>query len=372
MTPRPASVPAVAHSVAVDRDAWRTMLGMTAVLVAFSVGGVVLLAAAAPARYAISGGDGAGVFGWATGLLALTLGIRHAFDVDHLAAIDNTTRKLSNEGRKPLSVGFFFSLGHSTVVFLMAIVLTLGVGAINTQVLDEDSPLQHVTNVIGPTVSGVFLIAIAIVNVVMTVGMVRGVRRARAEDHDAGAAHSHLDGMGHHGVLLRMFGAAARRIDAPWKMYPLGLLFGLGFDTATEVTLLVLSGAAVVGGLPGWAVLSLPLLFTAGMCFFDTLDGVLMAFAYGWALIDTPRKLVYNLVITVVSVVTALAIGLVQLGSAAANGFGWDVPLLDWFDSLSFLGVGVAALLAAIWAVAVVARRLRRGDQLTGEPSGNS
>jgi high-affinity nickel-transport protein len=333
---------------------------MGLVVLALFATGFVLLAAAVPGHYPIDGADGPGVFGWATGILAMALGMRHAFDVDHIAAIDNTTRKLAADGKRPLAVGFFFSLGHSTVVFLMSVVLVLGVAAFNAQVQDGGSLLHRIAGIVGPTVSGVFLMVIAIINILVTVAIVRVFRRMRAGEFDESRFEAELN---KRGLLNRVFGRLADRIDASWKIYPLGLLFGLGFDTATEITLLVLSGAAVLGGLPWWAVLSLPLLFAASMCFFDTLDGVLMNLAYGWAFLTPARKVYYNVVITVMSVFIALVIGLVQLCSVLADNLGWESPFLEWFDSLEFLGYAVVGTLIATWLIARVVWRVGRFEE---------
>jgi nickel/cobalt transporter (NiCoT) family protein len=318
------------------------------------------LAAAVPGQYTIHGADGVGVFGWATGLLALTLGVRHAFDVDHIAAIDNTTRKLAADGKRPLAVGFFFSLGHSAIVFVMTVLLSFGIAALNSQVQNEGSVLHQVTDVIGPVVSGTFLVVIGVTNVFVAIAIVRVSRRIRAGDVD----HSHLDAeLNKRGAMNRMFGRFADRIDASWKIYPLGALFGLGFDTVTEISLLVLSGATVLAGLPWWAVLSLPLLFAAGMCLFDTLDGLLMNFAYGWAFVNPTRKVYYNVVITVMSAGIALAIGLVQLGSFVADAVGISIPAFEWFHSLEFLGYAVVGVLITTWFVSMVIWKIGKFEQ---------
>lgn len=342
-----------------DTRAWQTIVMMGLVVVALFAIGFGLLAAAVPGQYAIRGADGAGVFGWATGILAMTLGMRHAFDVDHIAAIDNTTRKLAADGRRPLAVGFFFSLGHSTVVFLMSVALGIGVVAFTAQVQDPRSPLQRIAGIVGPTISGVFLVIIAVINILVTVAIVRIFRRMRAGEFDESQFEAEMN---KRGLLVRVFGRIADRIDASWKIYPLGILFGLGIDTATEITLLVLSGAAVLGGLPWWAVLSLPFLFAAGMCLFDTIDGVLMNLAYGWAFLNPARKVYYNVVITVMSVVIALVIGVVQLFSVLAESLGLQSPFLDWFSSLDFLGYAIVGTLIATWLIALLVWRIGRFD----------
>jgi high-affinity nickel-transport protein len=343
-----------------DARGWRSIVLMGVVVVVLSVTGFGLLAAAVPAQYVIGGAGGAGVFGWATGILAITLGVRHAFDADHIAAIDNTTRKLAADGKRSLAVGFFFSLGHSTVVFLLAIVLGFGVSAFSAQVTDGDSLFQRLAGIVGPTISGLFLVLIAIINVLVTVAIVKVFSRMRAGEFDEAGFEAELK---KRGLLNRLFGRLADRIDASWKIYPLGLLFGLGFDTATEVTLLVLSGTAVLGGLPWWAVLSLPFLFAAGMCFFDTADGVLMNFAYGWAFLTPARKVYYNVVITAMSVFVALVIGVLELCSVLADNLGWQSPFLNWFDSLEFLGYAIVGTLIATWLIALLVWRIGRFEE---------
>ncbi len=349
-----------------DARGWRSIVLMGVVVVALFATGFALLAAAVPGQYAIHSASGPGVFGWATGILAITLGMRHAFDVDHIAAIDNTTRKLAADGKRPLAVGFYFSLGHSTIVFLMSLVLGFGVAAFNTQVQDEGSLLHRITGIVGPAVSGAFLVVIAIINVLVTVAIVQVFRRMRAGEFDESRFEAELN---KRGLLNRVFGRLADRIDASWKIYPLGVLFGLGFDTATEITLLVLSGAAVLGGLPWWAVLSLPLLFAAGMCFFDTLDGVLMNLAYGWAFLTPVRKVYYNVVITGMSAVIALVIGSIQLYSVLAASLGWESSFLDWFDGLGFLGYAIVGTLIATWLIAVLVWRVGRFEEKLGMPA---
>jgi high-affinity nickel-transport protein len=339
---------------------WRSIGLMGAAIAALLVLGIALLAAAVPAADAMVPVEGPAVFGWATGLLAFTLGARHAFDADHIAAIDNTTRMLAVDGRRPLAVGFFFSLGHSTVVFAIAVSLGFGIAAFNAQVVDDASTLHRVTGVVGPAVSGLFLVTIAVINILVTIGIVRVLRRMRAGEFD----ESHFEAeLAKRGLLNRVFGRLAARIDASWKIYPLGILFGLGLDTASEIALLVLSGAAVLGGLPWWAVLSMPLLFAAGMCLFDTIDGVLMNYAYGWAFVTPARRVYYNVVITVMSVVIAVVIGTVQLVAALAHGFDWRSPLLAWFESLEFLGYAIAGTLLGTWLIAVVVWRVGRFEE---------
>src|ERR1019366_6465861 len=238
---------------------WTGAVAMAATVIALNVLGWGMLAAAAGGHYHISKSE---VFGFGTGILAYTLGMRHAFDADHIAAIDNTTRKLVSEGKRPLSVGFFFSLGHSSVVFALALLLNFGIRALNEQVRNSSSHLQYTTNIIGTLVSGVFLFLIAAINMVILAGIVKVFRGMRSGQYDDEALDEQLN---KRGLMNRILGPLARRIDAPWKMYPIGFLFGLGFDTATEVALVVVAlfiGAVEVLGLlgqdghltgPGWS-----------------------------------------------------------------------------------------------------------------------
>jgi high-affinity nickel-transport protein len=328
---------------------WLRVGAMAATIVVLNVMGWIMLAAAVGGHYRISGTQ---FFGFGTGILAYTLGIRHAFDADHIAAIDNTTRKLIQDGKRPLSVGFFFSLGHSSVVFVLAVLLNFGIRALNTQVKNGDSGLHHWTGIIGTSVSGTFLYLIALLNLMVLVSILRVSREMRQGRYDDAELEHQLE---NRGLMNRILGGYARRIDAGWKMYPVGVLFGLGFDTATEVALLVLAGSAVVGGLPFYAVLSLPILFAAGMCLFDALDGCFMNFAYDWAFARPIRKIYYNLTITGLSVFVALFIGTIEiLGLIAqetnASGTFWD--FLEGFN-INRAGFVIVGIFIVTWVVAL-------------------
>jgi nickel/cobalt transporter (NiCoT) family protein len=328
---------------------WAGAGGMVAVIVGLNVAGWAMLAAAVGGHYRITSTE---VFGFGTGILAYTLGMRHAFDADHIAAIDNTTRKLVQDGKRPLSVGFFFSLGHSTIVFIMALLLNFGIRALDQQVKNDSSGLHNTTGIIGTVVSGGFLYLIALLNLVVLVSIVRVFREMRTGRYSDEELERQLDSRG---LMNRVFGGYAKRIDAPWKMYPVGVLFGLGFDTATEVALLVLAGTAVVSGLPFYAILSLPILFAAGMCLFDTADGCFMNFAYDWAFARPVRKVYYNLTITGLSVFVAFFIGTIELlgllGSELnlSGGF-WDFMANFNINKAGFVIVGVFVL---TWAIAL-------------------
>jgi len=328
---------------------WARAGAMTGAIIGLHVLGWGMLAAAAGGHYHITRTE---IFGFGTGILAYTLGMRHAFDADHLAAIDNTTRKLAGDGKRPLSVGFFFSLGHSTIVFVLALLLNFGIRALDDQVRNGSSGLHTVTGIIGTGVSGTFLYLIAALNVIILAGIVKVFRDMRSGAYDDTELEEQL---ARRGLMNRFLGPLARRVDTPWKMYPIGVLFGLGFDTATEVALLVLAGSAVVSGLPFYAILSLPILFAAGMCLFDTADGCFMNFAYDWAFARPVRKVYYNLTITGLSVFVAFFIGTVEILGLIEQEYqlgGGFWTFMGNFDinKAGFVVVGVFVL---TWAVAL-------------------
>jgi high-affinity nickel-transport protein len=350
---RLASTRAARIKAALTPAEWRRVFGMVAAIIGLHVvGWGLLILAVAGGNYQVSAGK---AFGVGTGVLAYTLGMRHAFDADHIAAIDNTTRKLVGDGRRPLSVGFFFSLGHSSVVFILAILLNFGIRALNSEVRNDNSPLHGITSVIGTSVSGGFLYLIAALNVVILVGIIKVFREMRSGQYSDSELEEQL---AKRGLMNRILGPLNKRVDAPWKMYPIGLLFGLGFDTATEVAFLVLAGTAVISGLPFYAVLSLPFLFAAGMSLFDTADGCFMNFAYDWAFARPVRKVYYNLTITGLSVFVAFFIGSIEIlgligQQAHLTGEFWDFMAAFDINKAGFVIVGVfvitwvAAL--AIW-----------------------
>jgi high-affinity nickel-transport protein len=333
-----------------SRREWLTVGGMVVTIVSLNVIGWGLVSAAATHHYHISK---TGLLGLGTGVLAYTLGMRHAFDADHIAAIDNTTRKLVNDGKRPLSVGYFFSLGHSTIVFVLAVFLNFGIRALDSQVSNGTSGLHKATNVIGTSVSGGFLYLIAILNLIVLIGIAKVYKQMKRGRYDSEELERQLN---NRGLMNRFFGGYAERIDAPWKMYPVGALFGLGFDTATEVALLVLAGNAVAGGLPFWAILSLPVLFAAGMCLFDTIDGCFMNFAYDWAFSKPIRKVFYNLTITGLSVFVALFIGTIELVGLIGQELKFNDPFFNFFANFNINTAGfiIVGAFAATWAVAVM------------------
>ena len=293
------------------------------------------------------------LFGWGTAALAYTLGMRHAFDADHISAIDNTTRKLMSEGQRPLAVGFFFSLGHSSVVFALAMLLNFGIKSLGSQLKDDNSSLHHYTGLIGTSISGGFLLLIALLNFIVLQSIVRVFMNMRKGMYSEEELEKHLNARG---LLMRFFGPIARRIDKSWKMYPLGILFGLGFDTATEVGLLVLAGTSVIAGLPWWAIISLPLFFAGGMSLLDTIDGSFMNFAYGWAFSKPVRKVYYNIIITGLSVAVALFVGGLELCQVFARqlnltGGFWDYALAFNLNSAGYFIVGAFVV---VWTVALL------------------
>jgi high-affinity nickel-transport protein len=331
-----------------SRAEWRRLGLMFGFVALLHVVGFALLFMAAGGHYHL---DGAKTFGIGTGTLAYTLGLRHAFDADHIAAIDNTTRKLMSEGKRPLGVGFFFSLGHSSVVAGLAVLLSLGVKALGSQVQDGNSSLHHYTGLIGTSVSGTFLLLIALLNVVVLVSIVKVFVELRRGRYDDDVLERQLNSRG----LMRFFAPLTRSIDRSWKMYPLGILFGLGFDTATEVALLVLAGTSVAAGLPFWAILSLPMLFAAGMSLLDTIDGSFMNFAYGWAFSKPVRKVYYNLTITGLSIAVAVFIGGLEVAQVLSDQLGLTGGFWDYasrFD-INHAGYVIVGMFVAIWAVAL-------------------
>jgi high-affinity nickel-transport protein len=328
---------------------WARFGAMALTIVALHGVGWAMLAAALGGHYHLGKSQ---VFGWGTGILAYTLGMRHAFDADHIAAIDNTTRKLVNDGKRPLSVGFFFSLGHSSVVFILAVLLNFGIRGLDQQVKNSNSGLQHATNVIGTSVSGFFLLLIAALNVVILLGIVKIFREMRTGRYNEAELEAQLD---KRGLMMRFFGPLARRVDTPWKMYPIGFLFGVGFDTATEVALLVLAGTAVVGGLPFYAILSLPILFAAGMSLFDTIDGCFMNFAYDWAFSRPVRKVFYNLTITGLSVFVAFFVGAIEILGLLARDGHLSGPFWSFMESFNINTAGffIVGVFVVTWVVAL-------------------
>ncbi|MBO0923689.1 HoxN/HupN/NixA family nickel/cobalt transporter [Cellulomonas sp. zg-ZUI199] len=333
---------------------------MASVVLALTVvGWGVLVLVVAPARFQV---DSTTVFGVGLGLTAYTLGMRHAFDADHIAAIDNTTRKLMTDGQRPVSVGFWFSLGHSTVVLVLCVLLAFGVRALAGQVEDESSTLQRTTGMIGISVSAVFLLVIGILNLVVLRQILRVFKDMRGGRYDEETLEQHLN---NRGLLNRVLGPATRAVRKPWHMYPVGLLFGLGFDTATEVSLLVLAGGAAAFQLPWYAILTLPVLFAAGMTLLDSIDGCFMNFAYGWAFSKPVRKVYYNITITGLSVAVALLIGGIEVMSIVSERLGLESGPIAWVGGLDLGHVGfvIVGLFVVTWVVALAVWRFGRVEE---------
>src|SRR6266568_4955344 len=299
----------------------------------------------------------------ALGGLAYTFGLRHAFDADHIAAIDNTTRKLLQSGKKPVGVGFFFSLGHSTVVLLIAVALGLAVKSIVQGVVGSNGELRDIGGAVGTLVSGTYLVVIGIVNLAVLLDIVRVYRRMRRGEYDRESLEQELVAGG---LMTRIFGRLFRVIEHSWQMYPIGFLFGLGFDTASEVAFLAVSAGAAAQGVPLVAIVSLPLIFAAGMSLMDTMDGAFMAKAYSWAFASPIRKVYYNLTVTSLSVFVALFVGVVELGLILIQVLGLHGPIFNAIARFNFLGVAGYVIVAAFvvtWGAAFVIYKVRRIDE---------
>ncbi len=357
-----------------NRRDWTSLAGMAGWIILLHVVGFgILFGSVIPNHYAL-GGDHP-VFTIGVGILAYTFGLRHAFDADHIAAVDNTTRKLladnaereadgvdRSEIRKPLSVGFWFSLGHSTIVFALAFLLSIGVKSLAGQVENDDSELHSVTGVIGASVSGVFLWILGVLNLVVLWGIIKVFREMRQGRYDEAQLEEQLN---KRGFMNRFLGGLTRSVRTAWHIYPIGVLFGLGFDTATEVGLLVLAGGAAAFNLPFYAILVLPILFAAGMCLLDTIDGVFMNAAYGWAFAKPVRKVFYNITITAISVAVALIIGTIELiGVLADQADITSGPLSAIADiPLDYAGYGIVGLFFLAWIVALAVWRFGHIEQ---------
>jgi high-affinity nickel-transport protein len=293
------------------------------------------------------------------GTLAYTFGLRHAFDADHIAAIDNTTRKLLQDGKRSMGVGFFFSLGHSTVVFTLAAGLAVAAKTVNSRI----PGFQAVGGSIGASVSGVFLLVIGILNLLVLLDILGVFRRMKTGHYDEQKLEEALQNQG---LMSRFFlRRVGDRINASWKMYPLGILFGLGFDTASEIALLALAAGVATHHVPLLAVISLPLIFAAGMSLMDTADGAFMSHAYGWAFSNPIRKVYYNITVTSLSVAVALVIGMIELLQVAAAKLSLQGAFWDFLANLDFgrIGYVVVGLFVATWLFSLALWKARRIEQ---------
>jgi nickel/cobalt transporter (NiCoT) family protein len=302
------------------------------------------------------------------GSLAYTFGLRHAFDADHIAAIDNTTRKLLQDGKRSMGVGFFFSLGHSTIVFSLAAGLALATKTVNSRI----PGFQDVGGYIGASVSGTFLLLIGLLNLVVLLDILGVFRQMKRGAYNEQRLEEALQNQG---LMSRFFlKRVGDRINASWKMYPLGILFGLGFDTATEIGLLAIAAGVATHNVPFLAIISLPIIFAAGMSLMDTADGAFMSHAYGWAFSNPIRKVYYNITVTSLSVAVALVIGMIELLQVTAAKFSLDGSFWAFLDNLNFGNIGyvVVGLFIATWAFSVILWKTRRIEDRWGsmiEPS---
>jgi high-affinity nickel-transport protein len=339
---------------AFDPDERRRLRWLVAAVLGLHALGVTLVIVYVPGHPGLGG----------LAVLAYSFGLRHAFDADHISAIDNTTRKLLADGGKPLGVGFFFSLGHSTIVFALSIGLAIAAGAVHAAL----PSLQFYGGTIGGAVSGVFLWTIGILNLVVLSGVIGVGRELRSGRYDEAALEKRLL---ERGLMSRFFARALRLVRHSRQMYPIGVLFGLGFDTATEVSLLAITAGAAGGHLPVPAIVVLPTLFAAGMSMMDTADGVFMSKAYAWAFASPVRKVYYNITLTSLSVLIALLIGTIELGQVASDELGLTGGFWKWLQGIDFgsLGYVIVALFAVSWLVALAIWRWRRIEDRWAAPA---
>jgi high-affinity nickel-transport protein len=350
----------------------RSLVAMVSFVVLLHVVGFgVLLGLVTPQHYQLGGAHP--VFTVGVGILAYTFGLRHAFDADHIAAIDNATRKLISDrvateaegervDRQPLSLGFWFSLGHSSIVFALAFLLSIGVKSLIGPVENDDSTLHTVTGLIGPSVSGVFLWILGILNLAALIGILKVFRQMRQGRYDEAELERRLDSRG---FMNRFLKGLTRSVRKPWHIYPIGVLFGLGFDTATEVGLLVMAGGAAAFNLPFYSILVLPILFAAGMCLLDTIDGVFMNAAYGWAFARPIRKVFYNITITAISVAVALVIGTIELVGVLADRLditSGPIAAVAGVD-LDYAGYAIVGLFVLAWVAALAVWKVGRIEE---------
>ena len=290
------------------------------------------------------------------GSLAYTFGLRHAFDADHIAAIDSTTRKFLQDGKRSLGVGFFFSLGHSTVVFALAAGLAVAAKTVNSSI----PALRDYGGYVGASVSGTFLVVIGLINLALLLDILGVFKRMKRGHYDEQKLEEALQNQG---LMSRFFlRRVSDRIDASWKMYPLGVLFGLGFDTATEIGLLAVAAGVATHSVPFLAIVSLPIIFAAGMSLMDTADGAFMSQAYGWAFSNPVRKVYYNITVTSLSVTVALVIGTIELLQVTAAKLSLSGGFWELLDKLDFgrIGYVIVGLFVVTWAFSVVVWKARR------------
>ncbi|HTU76063.1 MAG TPA: HoxN/HupN/NixA family nickel/cobalt transporter [Trebonia sp.] len=339
---------------------WSRFSAMLAFILAINVAGWgIYVLYVMPHHFAYKGEGGRAGLGVGIGvaLTAWFLGFRHAFDADHISCIDNTTRKLMADGKRPLGTGFFFSFGHSTVIIGVGVGITVAARAVFGAVVDPSSAYESAGGAIGTSLSACFLYLIALLNLVVLAGIFTVFREMRQGTYNEAELEAQLRARG---LMYRFFGRLMRSINHTWQLYFVGLVFGIGFDTTTEVLLLAATTYAAVQGLPYFAVLALPFLFSGGMMLFDTLDGAFMNFAYGWAFAKPVRKVYYNLVITALSVGAAFIIGTIEIlgiltSELHLNGAFWN--LMANFD-INVAGFAIAGMFVTVWAVALIYWRI--------------
>jgi len=331
-------------------DLKRRLIGIYAILIGFNIGvwAALLLSSA---KYGV-------LLGLAP--IAYGFGLRHAVDPDHIAAIDNTTRKLMQDGKRPVGVGLFFSLGHSTVVFALSVLIALSAAYVKKNL----PHMQSVGAVIGTAVSGGFLVIIATINAIVFWDIYKTWRKVvKGGTYDDKTLDEYLS---NRGLLARLFRPMLKVVSNSWNMYPIGILFGLGFDTASEVGILGMSATAGVGGMPVWYILLLPLLFVAGMSLVDTTDGVAMLGAYGWAFVRPVRKLYYNMNITLISILVALVIGGIEVLQVIGAETGASGGIWGWATKVPFsiLGFYIIGIFLGSWIISMVVYKLRGIDKM--------
>ncbi|MGH2461048.1 MAG: HoxN/HupN/NixA family nickel/cobalt transporter [Chloroflexota bacterium] len=306
--------------------------------------------------------------GIGVGVTAYLFGLRHAFDADHISAIDNTTRKLLADGKHPMGVGLLFYLGHPTVVLGLTVVLAFAAQQVAAQVTGDNSALKGIGGLIGTSVSGFFLFLIAILNIIILLDVLGVFRDMRAGHFDEARLEAQLD---KRGFMNRFFGPLSRAVANSWQMYPIGFLFGLGFDTASEIALLALAAGAASTGLPFYAVICLPLIFAAGMSMMDTADGAFMAKAYGWAFSNPVRKIYYNITVTGLSIAVALLVGTVELLSIVQSELNLSGPFWNTIANvdLGTIGYLIVGLFTITWVVSLGVWKLGRIEERWRTPS---
>jgi nickel/cobalt transporter (NiCoT) family protein len=329
-------------------EQFRLALMSLAVLAVNVVGWGIFIFAIAPRHFHYKGlGIGLGV-----AFTAWSLGARHGFDADHISAIDNTTRKLMADGGRPLGTGFFFALGHSSIIVLVGTGLAVAAHAVFGAVVDPNSTYETTGGLIGTSLAAAFLYLIAALNLVVLAGIAKVFRQMRQGSFDEAELERQLNARG---LMYRFFGRFMRSITKTWHMFFVGVVFGIGFDTATEVLLLAATATAATQGLPWYAVVSLPLLFAGGLCIFDTLDGFFMNFAYGWAFARPVRKVYYNLVITGLSIAVAMFIGTIEIAGVLSDKLNLHGGVWDFMANFNINEAGyiVVGLFVVVWLAAV-------------------